>query len=360
MGKINFEEFYKVDVEDLIIRNKLLHSNVSINENDNYLVVKNNEGKKLFWVDNSGANITSLDKAVLIEDVVGFPKLNEGVLNVINNKLEFNKELNLDKINAIESNINKLNVDDLKIKKIINLSLLSSDSILNKILSTDELKAKEANIIDLKSDKLTSDDIKTKHISSKTLNVELFNPNEINSNNLISNEIDINKAKINELQLNDGGIKNLECENIKTKKIDIIENANISVLNNTEANIDTLYSCNSEIQILKVYNLIKEIVIFGTIEEPKFLNNYSINTLDVNNEQNNIKIFNKIDNDTPENKFKLLNLPSHKRYKISTIPHNQLINIDYNICVINNEFWLYTRFNKSPKNLIVEIILDTI
>jgi len=355
---INFQDFQKLEVDDLHLVKKLISKNVLINDGNNYLTIKNNENKNIFWVDNSGANIVALDKAVLIEDVVGFPKLEKGILQVTDNNLIFSNNLNIENLDVLNANIDNLKLNNLDLDN-LNLQVLSSDSILNKILNSDNINSNDAKITNLINNNLITKNIETEHINTKTLNVEVFSPNEINTDNLISNTLNINKGEINELKIVDAGIDNLECKKIMVHNIDIIETANIKLLNNEEAYIDNLIGCNAEIKILKVHNIIKPLSIFGSLNEPLNLNMAINPSIDLNNEATNIKIFNKIVANSPQNKFELVNLANNE-YNVITKVHNAFNNINYNICVVNGKKWLFTKINDLKNDIIVEIVLDKI
>ncbi len=355
---INFQDFQKLEVDNLYLVKKLISKNVLINDENNFLTIKNNEGKKIFWVDNSGSNIVALDKAVLIDDVVGFPKLEKGILQVIDNNLICSNNLNIEKLNVLNANIDNLKLNNLDLDK-LNLQVLSSDSILNKILNSDNINSNDAKITNLINNNLITKNIETEHINTKTLNVEIFSPNEINTDNLISNTLNINKAEINELKVIDVGIDNLECKKIMVHNVDIIETANIKLLNNEEAYIDNLIGCNAEIKILKVHNIIKPLSIFGSLTEPLNLNMAINPSIDLNNEETNIKIFNKIVANSPQNKFELINI-SNNQYNIITKVHNDFNNINYNICIVEGKKWLFTKIDNLKNDIIVEIHLDKI
>jgi len=355
---INFQDFQNLEVDDLYLVKKLISKNVLINDGNNYLTIKNNEGKNIFWVDNSGSNIVALDKAVLIEDVVGFPTLEKGILQVTDNNLKISNNLDISNLNVLNAKIDNLKLNNLDLDK-LNLQVLSSDSILNKILNSDNINSNDAKISNLINNNLTTINIETEHIRTKTLNVEVFSPNEINTDNLISNTLNINKAEINELKSVNVGIDNLECKKIMAHNVDIIETANIKLLNNEEAYIDNLIGCNAEIKILKVHNIIKPLSIFGSLNEPLNLNMAINPSLDLNNEEGNIKIFNKLVANSPQNKFELINLPNNE-YNVITKVYNGFNNINYNICIVEGKKWLFTKINDLKNDIIVEILLDKI
>ena len=108
---------------------------------------------------------------------------------------------------------------------------------------------------------------------------------------------------------------------------------------------------------MNVHKIIKPFSTFGTLDEPMCLNMINNNYLDCNNEQNNIIIYNKIPEKTPQNKFELINIPDAD-YNVIVKCHNQFINVQYNICEVDGKKWLFTKFKDLPLNLIVEIILE--
>jgi len=356
MGHSLYEKINKLDTDNINIFNTLKSKNVKINDEKNHLVVNDNSGNKIFWINEEGCSIKALDKSIELTDVLGFPKLQDGLLCVNDNELNFKKDINLDKLSVIDSSIKNLEVKNLNIKD-LKLPILSSDSILNKILNSDNINAIDAKITNLKSDNLESKDILTDHINTKTFNVEIFNSKEINTDNIISNTLNINKGKFEELEADDAGIVKLECKNISSHNLDIIETANIKLLNVEEAIIADLNVCNADIKILKVDKIIKSFGTFGSLEEPLNLNMIDNKFLDCNNEQNNIVIYNKIVDKTPQNKFELINIPDAD-YNVIVKCHNQFINVQYNICEVDGKKWLFTKFKDLPLNLIVEIILE--
>lgn len=356
MGHSLYEKINKLDTDNITISNTLKSKNVKINDEKNHLVVYDNSGNKIFWINEEGCSIKALDKSIELCDVLGFPKLQDGLLCVNDNELNFKKDINLDKLSVIDSSIKNLEVKNLNIKD-LKLPILSSDSILNKILNSDNINAIEAKITNLKSDNLESKDILTDHINTKTFNVDIFNSKEINTDNIISNTININNGKFQELEADDAGIVKLECKNILSHNLDIIETANIKLLNVEESIIADLNVCNADIKILKVDKIIKSFTTFGSLEEPLNLNMIDNKILDCNNEQNNIVIYNKIVDKTPQNKFELINIPDAD-YNVIVKCHNQIINVQYNICEVDGKKWLFTKFKDLPLNLIVEIILE--
>ena len=153
-------------------------------------------------------------------------------------------------------------------------------------------------------EKLSSQEITSEHINSDTLKVKLFNPEEVKTKSILSEE-----GNIKSFQAEQAGISKLECSSIMSHNLDIIETANIKVLNNEEAHIADLNVCNAEIQILKVNKIIKSVTEHGSSLEPLKLNMIDNSSLDCNNDENDIKIYNKIVDKTPQNKFELINLP---------------------------------------------------
>jgi len=132
MGLTLFQNFKDIETETIKITNNLESKNVKINNDNNYLEVLNNEGKKVFWVDDDGANIKQLETITELNDVVGFPSIKDGLLIGKDNQLEFTKDLEITNlkvdsglINSIESK--KITAD------VANTITINSNSVLCKV-----------------------------------------------------------------------------------------------------------------------------------------------------------------------------------------------------------------------------------
>jgi len=359
MPKITYQDFNQLECNDLVINNKIKNKNVKINDGNNYLEIQDNQGKKLFWVNDTGCNIKSIDKAVELEHILDFPTLQNGLLYYSNDTLDFKKDISLNNLSVINSSVENLQVNNLEIKnlklpdvlldKLLNINDVSIKSLKNEILYSNEISSVNINSDVLKTKVIGSEEVQTNTISSKMLLTDV-----VKSKNIL-----VEEGKINSFEAEEAGIAQLECSSIMAHHINIVEAANIKVLNNEVGNIGELDVCNAKIEILKVNKIIKSITEHGSVEQPLKLNIIENSFLDCNNDENNIKIYNKINDKTPENKFQLINLPDGN-YKVITKCYNQFININYNICVVDNKKYLYCKFKELPKNLIVEIILERI
>jgi hypothetical protein len=359
MPKITYQDFNQLECNDLVINNKIKNKNVKINDGNNYLEIQDNQGKKLFWVNDTGCNIKSIDKAVELEHILDFPTLKDGVLYYNWETLEFQKDISLNNLSVINSSVENLQVDNLEIKnlklpdalldKILNINNINIKSLTNEILNTNELSSVNINSDVLKTKVIGSEEIETNTISSKMLLTDV-----VKSKNIL-----VEEGKINSFEAEEAGIAQLECSSIMAHNMNILETANIKVLNNEVGNIGELQVNNCDIQILKVNKIIKSVTERGSIEKPLILNMVDNGLLDCNNDENNIKIYNKINDKTPENKFELLNLPDGD-YKVITKCHNQFINIIYNICIVDNKKYLYAKFKELPNKLVFEILLERI
>tara|TARA_R110000823_G_scaffold315371_1_gene447270 strand:+ start:431 stop:1450 length:1020 start_codon:yes stop_codon:yes gene_type:complete len=339
MSPILYQDFKIIEANDIIIHKSL--------------VINDSSGQKIFWIDKNGCSIKVMDKVVELEDVIGFPKLKDGVLCVNNNKIDFLKNVNLDDVCIENLAVKKLEVKDLKIDN-INVASLITDSLLNKQLTSDEAK-----ITNIKTDKLISKDIITNSITTDKLDIKVFEPTEIKTEIIVSKNISVEEGKIDIFQSNHSGISKLECENIMSNCLDVIEIANIKVLNAEKCNIDSLNVCNAKISILKVDKLVKNMEVYGSVNDPLILNMVNKPFFDCSNQECSIKIFNKIVENTPQNRFELINLADGD-YNVITKCHNQLLNVVYNICQIDGKKFLFTKFIEKPKDLILEIIIERI
>tara|TARA_R100000951_G_scaffold116080_1_gene126452 strand:+ start:119 stop:1210 length:1092 start_codon:yes stop_codon:yes gene_type:complete len=363
MGIPQFGEFKQLTCDNLTASQSFTSKNVTFNEGDKFLNVKDNNGKSIFYVNNQGASINQIEKSISLENIEDFPDLKVGVLRMQKNRLHFSKDLELDELEVESANINNLEVLNLKLNK-LNLPTLNADNITNSNLQTKSINADEAKITNLTTNELSSktivtEDIKTNTLSFDDLKTDKVNTNEVITDTINSTELSSKKANIDSLVSDDAGIAKLECKNIMVQNIDIIETANVKVLNNEEAYIADAHIAEAEIKILKVDKIYKPCAEFGSLKKPLELNAVHNPVLDVNNEQNNIIIYNSITNKAPQNKFELINLPDAK-YNISVICYNQAINVVYNLCKINEKTYIHSRFSELPKDLVVEIYLERI
>ena len=355
---IGYQEVNKIDCHNLEIINKLVSKNVTINDEDNHLVVYDNSGKKIFWINDDGCSIKAQDKVIELDDVIGFPKLQDGMLIAGDGKLDFVTDISLAKIEAKNIDVDNLAVKNIEIKN-ITLASLDADSIINKILTTDKITSDEADIKFLNNDKLVSNDISSNYIKTYKLDVELFETDEISGCSIKTNKLECEEGLIAELQSAHAGIVILETKQIMANELKIIDLANIKLLNCEEANIEYLNVADASFVSLYADKIRQPKAFFGSLEEPMKLNMVQNPVLDCNNEQGIIHIVNSIVNKTPQNKIELINIPDND-YDVTTICHNQFIGVNYNICKVNDKTYLYTKFNEVVNDLVVEIIMKPI
>ena len=355
---IAYQEVNQIDCHNLEIINKLVSKNVTINDQDNHLVVYDNSGKKIFWINDDGCSIKAQDKVIELDDVIGFPKLQDGMLIAGDGKLDFVTDISLAKIEAKNIDVDNLAVKNIEIKN-ITLASLDADSIINKILSTDKITTDQASIKLLNNDKLISNDISSNYIKTYKLDVELFETDDISGCSIKTNKLECEEGLIKELQSAHAGIVILETKQLLAQELKIADVANIKLLNCEEANIEYLNVADASFITLHANKITQPVDYFGSLKEPMRLNMIDKPILDCNNSSAIIHITNSIVNKTPQNKIQLINIPDQD-YIITTICHNQFINVNYNICKMNGTTYLYTKFNELPKDLIVEIILKPI
>lgn len=359
MPTITYQDFNQLEANNLVINNKITNKNVKINDGNNYLEIQDNQGKKLFWVNETGCNIKSIDKAIELNHILDFPTITEGVLYYNGETLEFQKDISLNNLSVINSSVENLQVDNLKIKnlklpdavldKILNINNINIKTLKNEILNTNELSS-----VNINSDVLKTKVIGAEEIETNTLNSKILLTDVVKSKNIL-----VEEGKIKSFQAEEAGISKLECSSIMSHNMNILEMGNIKVLNNEVGNIAELNVSKAEIEILKVNKIIKSVTEHGSVEQPLKLNIIENSFLNCNNDENNIKIYNKINDRTPENKFELINLPDGE-YNVITKCYNQFTNINYNICVVDNKKYLYCKFKELPKKLVVAILLERI
>ena len=343
MGITLFQDFKQIETESIKITNNLE-------------VFKN--GKKVFWIDENGANIKELERTTELNDVVGFPSITDGLLVGKDNKLEFTKDLEITNLKADAVSINAIETKKIT-ADVANAVTSNSNSVLCKVANADKLISNEAKITNLDTNKLNTKSLTTDDLKCENLDCDNFKPTDIETDNLLSKHINTEELNAGSLQAREAGIANLEAQNILTQHMDIIETANIKVLNNEEAVINELKVSNAHIDNLKYNKIVKNIKSFGSVEEPLNLNVVDTKYLHINNEQGSLKIYNKIVDKTIQNKIELINLPEGD-YIVNTICHNQFINVRYNLCQVDGKTYLFTKFGENPSNLIVEIIIEKV
>jgi hypothetical protein len=355
---ITYEDINKLDCNHLEIKDKLISKNVRINDtSDNHFAVYDSFGKRVFWVNDDGVSIRipSNENVVELDDIFGFPSLKEGLLGVADEDFDFYTEVNLKKVDASYVKVEHLEVGDLAIRQ-ITLPVLNAISIQNNILTTDKITSNEATIQLITNDKLVTHDISSHTINTYKLSAEIFELKNINVSNITTAKLECEEATIKSFQADHAGIAKLECSNILSHNLDIIETANIKLLNCQDGNVESLNCADASFVCLYADKIKLPTAFFGSLEEPLKLNMVDNCILDINNEQGTLYIFNSIVDKTPQNRFQLINLPDGD-YQVSTIAHNQFINVSYNLCKINDKTYLFTRFNENTRDLILEIIL---
>jgi len=323
---------------------------------NNNLSVYDSSGRKVFWVGDNGANIKELHKSIELDDIIDFPEFRDGLLTCKLNKLNWSKDLSLNNISANDVTLDSLNSKKIKSDYTETITF-KSESVVSKSLLTDIATATDGKITNLTNDKLTSKSITADDVKAGKLECDEFRPTEVETDNLLSKQINTEEFNSVSLQSINAGIVNLEAQNVLTQKMQIIESANIKLLNNEEGHIQNLNVENINVDNLKYNKIVNYVKEFGSLEEPLQLNNINIKQLDCNNELGSLRIFNKIHDNIPNNRFELINIPDTD-YSITTILHNQHMNANYNFCKINGRTYLMCDFNKQPENLIVELILN--
>ena len=323
---------------------------------NNNLAVYDSSGRKVFWVGDNGANIKELHKSIELDDIIDFPEFRDGLLTCKLNKLQWSKDVSLNDITANDITLDSLNSKKVKSDYIETITF-KGESVVSKSVLTDIATATDGKITNLTNDKLTSKSITADDVKAGKLECDEFRPTEVETDNLLSKQINTEEFNSVSLQSINAGIVNLEAQNVLTKTMEIIETANVKLLNNEEGHIQNLNVGNISIDNLKYNKIVNYVKEFGSLEEPLQLNNIDTKQLDCNNELGSIRIFNKIHNNIPNNRFELTNIPDTD-YSITTIFHNQFINANYNFCKINGRTYLICDFNKQPENLIVELILS--
>ena len=72
MGHSLYEKINKLDTDNITISNTLKSKNVKINDEKNYLVINDNSGNKIFWINEKGCSVKALDKSIELCDNCGY------------------------------------------------------------------------------------------------------------------------------------------------------------------------------------------------------------------------------------------------------------------------------------------------
>ena len=328
--------YYEVQTVEL---KNLKSEYVNITDSDIPFEIKNKLGKTVFYVDQNGANIDTMESTTSFLTLKDTPNAfgeEYSVAVVKNGKIEFEKILNVDSlktknIDVEECKINKSNVKELVVNDAVfensnvkksSIKVLDADDITSKNIITNKIVTKEfimdnCEIYDLMTKTITSTSIKTDNI-----NCDAANLTSIINDNLKSKNIDFENLKGENME-----IKNIKCEKLFLK----------------DGLIDYCAIDNLDVENIKCNNLqLPKYKEYGTIEEPLFLAISRTKRLLVEGE--NLKIITKSPIDIKEQVFFIDGIDHELDYELSV--------------VINKNNFVYSSLVNDGKCLKVQLRYD--
>ena len=189
--------YYAIDLGCDRLETKSIQSErFKINNSERPLEIKNDQGKVVFFVDNLGANVQTINSTTSFFELVDSPNeigIENSLIGVRNEKLSFVNEINLLKINGEYITSKSVVTDSVK-------SLgITSDSIKTQSIIVDDLTATDLNVKNIRADHITCNDmtiadfkttqIMNENLNSKTAEIKALKSESITSKNLASTNI---------------------------------------------------------------------------------------------------------------------------------------------------------------------------
>jgi hypothetical protein len=255
---------------DRLETNSIKSERFKINNSERPLEIKNDEGKVVFFVDNLGANVQTINSTTSFFELVDTPNgigIENSLISVKNEKLAFVNEINLPKINGEYVTSKSLVTDNVKSLDI------TSNSIKTESIIVDDVEATNLNVKNIRTDHIicndmTIADFKTKTIMNEKLDCKNAKIESITSESITSNNLASTNIIVENLENQTGHITNLINETlvsntIKSTSIDalqIVADKNV---------VSEIVSCDlldtTEIKCNKL-SILKSV--YGTYEEP--------------------------------------------------------------------------------------------
>jgi hypothetical protein len=286
--------YYAINLESKSLKTEAIDClRVKINNSERPLEIKNDEGKVIFYVDNLGANVHTINSTTSFLELFDTPNVlgaEHNILGVKNEKLVFLDEINLSKIETKALTSKDIITNTMKATGIV------SDSIINTKMVSDEIKATAVKTNLLTSDSIVCEKMKIANfdcnmITSKELVIEQADIKHLKCNTLANDKLTSINIIVNDLANDKGKITQLESQNIVSKQIRTTDihavTGDISNLNC--ANVSSSLIDAKEIRSDKL--MIKKSV-FGSVEEPLNLAVTQVKSITVSG--NNVKIITKI------------------------------------------------------------------
>ncbi len=322
---------------------------VEINETDVPFLVKNKDGKTVFCVDQSGANIKTIQATtgfIEMNDTANIMGKEDSILMVKNGKIDFDDNL---KVNSLKS-------EKVDVTENISCSTLKSDSLIFKSLKgndletlslkADSMESKIINTGDLYSVAINADKIKTKELDIENLEMNAAKIETLNSSRITTDNIASTHIICENLENSTGLISHIQNETLKSKKLQS-ENIDCNHLDAKEVVLSTATIDILEARYIRCNTLkTDEPLTFGSNEEPLFLAHTRQKRLKVETAANFLKIVTKVPGGVFDQTFYIDGLDTNLDYNL-----NITLNKDNHVyyCLINDGVSLKVnlKYNKS-------------
>ena len=309
-----------------IFGNSLNLGNVNLSSKDRYINVKDNTGKDVFWVDENGANISSLETKtdfVSLTDTTDKLGDNNSVVVVkdtinggdVNKKLNFTKDLEIESLKTKNIKCEKCNIKSINTDILVGKSVLGDNATIDKIHS-DEIVGVSIKTGDLIAKKLKCDNFKTDLLEVINNKCERIIAEEIQNDTIISKNINGEKANIGELESQNVHIINLQANQTNGGNGNF-DKGSFNELETVKFSAIHLKSLDAKINELEVERLITKYQEYGTFNEPLFLAITRDKSIELNSPQNYHKIITRVPVGVKTQSFTLENINVKKDWKIN-------------------------------------------
>lgn len=184
---------------------------VKINDTERPLEVINSEGKVVFFVDSSGANIPTINSTTSFFELSDSPNeigIENSLISVRNEKLAFVNEIQLHNISAekvtsnniVSSTVKSLGItsDSIKTESLIVNDITATDLSVKNII-TDHIACNNMKIANFKTSKTINEELDCKKAEIETLKTESLTSNNLASTNIIVENLENKTANITDI-----------------------------------------------------------------------------------------------------------------------------------------------------------------
>lgn len=308
------------DLETLKLKAaKVELGNLTLQNSERYVNVKNKEGKDVFWVDDDGANISALETQtdfVSLTDTADALGEQDSLLRVEGGKLAFTRELN----NLLSINTNHLSCNKLKTEN-LNISSIVSKSVVSDSATFDLLKADELQV----SQQLLAKDIDCKKLKCSDFKTDVLDVVKMKCGNVLTSEAKADSLDAKHLHTESGTIENLKSVQTSTSNLtaEHVSSANGNFdngsFNNLEAvNFKTLHlkALNAKISELELERLHVKCEQYGSLREPLCLAITQTKSLTLNSPSFRNKIISRVPAGVKTQSFSVKNIDTFKDWHI--------------------------------------------